>query len=541
MIRDDSSGGWLPQEGGGLSRVGVCKVAPNDLELLGRHGFLIYGERLKDKQVIMECFLRKDLVYTKATPTFHHWRVDNQKCGLTFQSPADARAFDRGVRKAIEDLTEGSTTSSSTLQNETELGDDDVFTNTTDSSSNSSQRREPSLQTLAPISLCEPRRHNCIMGHFYDQHRLSDHYFMDQPVPSYTRHVSFQLDEPEEEIVRINPRERAWLSTGYEDYRYAHPAGRYGNKPNQLHHPPSSLAALRPLHHHHLHHVHHLHPHLHDPFSPTPFLPVTDPDAYVHFDKSDPPKHDYTYPYPSGQGGGGQGGGGGGGSLDPHRTEGKKVGGNGDGDGNGGGGGGGGRGVSVVTGQPRGLQSKWRRGLGAFAGFGGRSSSSTSARRPDSSSSSSSSAVIIGGGGCGVSSSVAVGIAGGIVTSGGGSGGGGGGERARCVYCRDLFRREDNRRGHCTEAPDPVRTCIRRVSFMWCADSLLYHCMSDPEGDYSDPCSCDASEERFWLRWAALLGLSLLAPCMCCYGPLRACHRCGVAVHCCGGRHKAVG
>lgn len=57
--------------------------------------------------MILECFLKKDLVYTKATPTFHHWKVDNRKCGLTFQSPADARAFDRGVRKAIEDLTEG--------------------------------------------------------------------------------------------------------------------------------------------------------------------------------------------------------------------------------------------------------------------------------------------------------------------------------------------------------------------------------------------------------------------------------------------------
>lgn len=150
MTRDESSGGWLAQEGGGLSRVGVCKVVPADLELLGRNGFLIYGERLKDKQVralcmfffcgfrvflvsiitnsaccfvytviisvsirvlavqaILQCSLKKDLVYTKATPTFHHWRVDNRKCGLSFQSPADARAFDRGVRKAIEDLTEG--------------------------------------------------------------------------------------------------------------------------------------------------------------------------------------------------------------------------------------------------------------------------------------------------------------------------------------------------------------------------------------------------------------------------------------------------
>uniref|UniRef100_A0A8B9LXF8 Sprouty related EVH1 domain containing 2 n=1 Tax=Accipiter nisus TaxID=211598 RepID=A0A8B9LXF8_9AVES len=108
MTRDDSSGGWLPQEGGGLSRVGVCKVTYPEGN--GRSGFLIHGERQKDKLVVLECFVKKDLVYTKANPTFHHWKVDNRKFGLTFQSPADARAFDRGVRKAIEDLIEGTAT-----------------------------------------------------------------------------------------------------------------------------------------------------------------------------------------------------------------------------------------------------------------------------------------------------------------------------------------------------------------------------------------------------------------------------------------------
>lgn len=57
--------------------------------------------------MVLECYVKKDLIYTKANPTFHHWKVDNRKFGLTFLSPADARAFDRGVRKAIEDLTEG--------------------------------------------------------------------------------------------------------------------------------------------------------------------------------------------------------------------------------------------------------------------------------------------------------------------------------------------------------------------------------------------------------------------------------------------------
>ncbi|XP_017312716.1 sprouty-related, EVH1 domain-containing protein 2 [Ictalurus punctatus] len=396
MTRDDSSGGWLAQEGGGLSRVGVCKVAPADLDLLGRNGFLIYGERLRDKQVILKCFLKKDLIYIKATPTFHHWRVDSMKCGLTFQSPADARAFDRGVRKAIEDLTDGSTTSSSTLQNETELGDDDVFTTATDSSSNSSQKREPSLQTLAPISFCESRHHQCILGHLYNQHRHSDHYFLDQAVPMFP-HVPVNFLEEEEELVRINPRERAWL-TGYEDYRHATTAAH---------------KLLRP--------------------EPT--------DAYVSFAKSEVPKHDYTYPY-------------------PHRLSednGKS-------------------GISggVVACQPRG---PWRTEE----------------------------------------------------------------ECVRCVYCRDVFSPAQNWRGQCREAPDPVVALIRRVSFMWCADSLLYHCMADAEGEYSEPCSCDPSDGRLVLRWLALFGLSLIAPCMCCYAPLRACHRCAVACHCCGARHKAAG
>jgi sprouty-related EVH1 domain-containing protein len=58
-------------------------------------------------QVVLECMLKKDLIYNKVTPTFHHWKIDDKKFGLTFQSPADARAFDRGIRRAIEDIAQG--------------------------------------------------------------------------------------------------------------------------------------------------------------------------------------------------------------------------------------------------------------------------------------------------------------------------------------------------------------------------------------------------------------------------------------------------
>lgn len=394
MTRDDSSGGWLPQEGGGLSRVGVCKVMCPEGN--GRSGFLIHGERQKDKLVVLECYIKKDLVYTKANPTFHHWKVDNRKFGLTFLSPADARAFDRGVRKAIEDLIEGSTTSSSTIHNETEVGDDDVFTNATDSSSNSSQKREQPLRTLASPPSCEHHR-ICTRGHIHDQFS-SDHYHLEQQsLPRSYRHVSFPDDD--EEIVRINPREKIWV-TGYEDYRHTPMRGKY--------------------------------------------IDPDDGDSYVQFAKSEASKHDYNYPYVGNS------------DFDPSEDI---------------------KGAVVKTQPSRG---KWQR------------------RKED-------------------------------------------GERSRCVYCRDMFNHEENRRGQCQDAPDRVRSCIRQVSCMWCADSMLYHCMSDPEGDYIDPCSCDTSDEKFCLRWLALIALSFIAPCMCCYLPLRACYHCGVMCRCCGGKHKAAG
>lgn len=110
----------------------------------------------------------------------------------------------------------------------------------------------------------------------------------------------------------------------------------------------------------------------------------------------------------------------------------------------------------------------------------------------------------------------------------------------RCVYCRDVFSTEENGRGRCADAPDPAGRCVYQLSCLWCAESLLYHCMSDAEGDFSDPCSCDPGHPHFALRWLALVALSLAVPCLCCYLPLRACYWCGGRCGCCGGRHKAA-
>uniref|UniRef100_A0A3Q3KAT9 Sprouty-related, EVH1 domain-containing protein 2 n=1 Tax=Monopterus albus TaxID=43700 RepID=A0A3Q3KAT9_MONAL len=421
MTRDDSSGGWLAQDGGALSRVGVCRLLPPQLAPSpspSSSQFLIRGERLQDKQVILDYPLRKDLVYTIATPTFHHWKVDDRRCGLSFQSPADARAFDRGVRKAIEDLAEGSTTSSTALQNEGELGDDDVFTNTTDSSSNSSQKLESSLQPLESSPL--PQRHKCMLGHRHDLHHPywhSDHYSLEQPLSRLSRHVTFQEDE---EIVRINPRERS-----YEDYRHA---------------------AVRDK-----------------------FIQMDNSDFYARLAKTEAQKHDYTYPLAP--------------ALSPSDSD---------------------SALGPLT--NKGHRGSYRHGISSVV------STQPHAFPPSSS----------------------------LSTNGGKGRKEDGMERAQCEHCGEAFYISNNRRGRCQDAPDPVQVCIRRVSCMWLADTMLYHCMSDPEGDYSDPCSCDGGEGsgggRLGTRWLALLGLSLVAPCLCLYPPLHACHRVGLTCGWRGGR-----
>lgn len=113
-------------------------------------------------------------------------------------------------------------------------------------------------------------------------------------------------------------------------------------------------------------------------------------------------------------------------------------------------------------------------------------------------------------------------------------------QRSRCVYCHEMFVHDENTRGNCEEAPDKVMECIEKVSCICCARGILYHCMADADGDYGHPCICDTTDDSNCKKWTALTILSLFVPCLWCYWPLSACHRCGVACGCCGGRHKAA-
>jgi hypothetical protein len=94
--------------------------------------------------------------------------------------------------------------------------------------------------------------------------------------------------------------------------------------------------------------------------------------------------------------------------------------------------------------------------------------------------------------------------------------------------------------GVCSYAPaDRARTLIETATCLQCAKCLLYHCMSDTEGNYVHPCECSNSDGHWARRWIGLSLLSILVPCLCCYVPLMACYKCGATCNLCGGRHEA--
>ncbi|XP_042295025.1 sprouty-related, EVH1 domain-containing protein 3 isoform X2 [Sceloporus undulatus] len=418
MTRDDSSGGWVPMGGGGLSHVMICKVRhPEE----GRHRqYLISGERLRDQTTILECTLKRDLVYNKVNPIFHHWKVGDNKFGLTFQSPADAVAFERGVQTALEEIAEGSLSPSSTsssCQDEAE-GKDEALAVHTDSESSSNSQKEMlpkpiTIVTSESSSSCYMRSPVSEEFSFSTPKGAGSAGSQAQPQPLQ------QLTLPdEEELESITPCRDLWVTKGYEDYRRA---------VVQKHQPdPDKI------------------------------------DMCVHFKKgggSGKSSREKEYSFPPGAEGR---------LKDPKASPSCRI--------------------HDVPSPPKHKPLKEQQQPSPLG---------------------------------------AAGLEEDTVPS-------------RCVYCRDVFNNEENGRGQCQDAPDPIGRCVYQFTCMWCAESMLYHCMSDSEGEYSDPCSCDTGHPHFCIRWMALVTLSLVVPCMCCYLPLHACHWCGEHCGCCGGKHKAV-
>ncbi|XP_052747861.1 sprouty-related, EVH1 domain-containing protein 1 isoform X3 [Galleria mellonella] len=111
--------------------------------------------------------------------------------------------------------------------------------------------------------------------------------------------------------------------------------------------------------------------------------------------------------------------------------------------------------------------------------------------------------------------------------------------RLKCRHCHEWYLESANRAGACEYAPDCCRACIDAVTCIKCAQGMLYHCMSDAEGDFAmHPCSCGPPDEACAKRWVGITLLSLLVPCLCCYAPLRCGHRAARAASLAGGHHS---
>ncbi|KAK3547968.1 hypothetical protein QTP70_001634 [Hemibagrus guttatus] len=451
MTRDDSSGGWVPLGGGGLSHVVIYKGRSSESQ--GQKEYVIRGERLRDRAPVLECAIQKGLIYNKVNPIFHHWRVEERKFGLTFQSPADAISFEKGLQIVLDRLDKGFDSPSSSTPEEGDTEDDGQTVHRRSCQHQLSQvsavlnpPAPPPPPPAPPTSPLAPTAAS--------------------PLSPLSPTMSL-LEEGD--LHTIDPCKDLWGSRGYEDYRRAGTTQTkvggltggvmVGSGPDKSElcvvHFEKELASVG----------------------------TTGCEVNVMLDTKGSRRHSSSP------------------TCMPNAMS----------------------GASPVSGSPQETgksspspccihtslatpRSRTRKRGGSGTSVGGDAiSPDDDSPCPQGSSSCSS----------------------------------------RCVYCRSVFSASENGRGRCRDAPDPALHCLRQWTCVWCAESLLYHCMSDSEGEFWEPCSCEDSLGRrphplCCAGWMALLALSLFVPCMCCYLPLRACLRCGERCGCCGGKHKAV-
>ncbi|XP_022244561.1 sprouty-related, EVH1 domain-containing protein 2-like isoform X2 [Limulus polyphemus] len=438
MTRDDSSGGWVPMGGGGLSNVSVRKRAiPSEDNL--KHEYFIYGKRTADQSVVLSCIIKKDFQCNRVMPTFYHWRTGNKKFGLTFQTAADARAFDKGVRQAMDDLFDGSGDPSRT--HETSLSNDDVFM-TLDLPVDSRSSSGSSTTSGSIPGIPRPSSTTAsISGDFSSSSPPFTH-------PHANHHYLHRIHY-------IRPARHAGGSTSGNGSGSSGvgTSGGSGSQHGDKGHIEEVWTKDKTK-------TFYKEQMLFD--SDKIEVMPTEPYSYVQFAKDKPSRTEHEYSYPV---------------MDSFRlgkrdsiNSLKKQ-------------------QNIIVTPPPLLPTKCKK---------------KKDRRKESRKQS-------------------------PLT------------RIQCRYCQEMYNEEDNRRGSCEYAPDGVLSCINATTCISCAQCMLYHCMSDAEGDFNHhPCSCDNSDNQCRRRWFGLALLSLFVPCLWCYIPLQACHRCGVRCNLCGGKHEAA-
>ncbi|KFM59851.1 Sprouty-related, EVH1 domain-containing protein 2, partial [Stegodyphus mimosarum] len=433
MTRDDSTGGWVPMGGGGLSNVSVRKriISEDDT----KPEYLICGKRISDQTMVLSCTIKRDFQYNKVMPTFHHWKTGDKKFGLTFQTAADARAFDKGVRTAVEDLLEGIGYGHNAHVSD-DLGDDDVFM-TLELPVESRSSSGSSSESANGISACRPTSAtSSIPGDTFsvtsspythphsNQHHLHRKHFMkpSRTMPgvssngSGTSGLTSSVSAGAGDLQKVQA-EDIWIKD----------RTRIKDNSHSNEHEKIELATLG------------------------------EPYSYVQFsrDRQSRAEHDYCYPSIETLKSGKQ----------DYTGSIKKQ-------------------VSTVSSEPPLLPSK-------------KKSSQKETRRKSPPG------------------------------------------RLQCRHCLDTYVEEENTPGSCEYGPDRTLSFIDHATCFSCTQCMLYHCMSDAEGDFHHhPCSCDTSDDHCRRRWTGLALLSIFVPCLWCYLPLRACHRCGVSCGYCGGKHE---
>lgn len=504
MMREDSTGGWVPLGGGGLSHVAVRKrKVHHEDDPPCKHEYLIYGKRINDQKVVMSCTIKKDFQYNRVMPTFHHWKTGNLKYGLTFQTAADARAFDKGVKLAVEDIhaehtvacphlhcrppPHGLSSPSPVPQLNRDVEEDDVFMQL-----ELPLERESSSGGSSPPGPTSPPRDPPPPSHLYPG--ADTHQRMNFPNLHRSRTITGAPSRlpsrrppglPPSDTGPLGDNIYEWLQSSNspalrgrpveeggvgdkEGGKLSSPEGKQGESGTSFQKDFVNIRYNIPI-----------------PGSEPRYvaLPGEDSvfgdvyggsDAYVKFDILSTAEPQYHYPNlettskgsiykscPSSSSG----------LKDSSQPPGSGL-----------------RLPSPTQGKARARDKRGR---------GGKASRKEEKRKGQSR----------------------------LL-------------QERCVHCHELYSESENAAGSCRYSPDVLRQGIECMSCLACAKCLLYHCHYEDENfTDEDICTCDPGDGHLGKRWLGLSLLAVLVPCLCLYPLLTACHGLGRACQLCGGRH----
>lgn len=457
MTRDESTGGWVPLGGGGMSLVGLQRNSAKN----GAAEYTIIGQKLSDQTVVLSCSLKEDLKYIRANPTFHHWITEDKRFGLTFQSSADAQLFEKSIRDALKVIH-----GVASMQ-EVDVIDEDILLQNVlvDKKTAAPSVGTPSVRSLEVVMTSEGQSQATVSGRDVVgalevgpekgdlSHRCKVHCIIK---PSATRNIPLSSHVPQ-----TSSSPRGWRTRKSHSEEVGGILTLAGSK-------ASDVAERVSVEHGGS-----------DAVKSEQGSSSTNDDAvevveysYVQFSKASAPGlHEYSYPMVE---------------LVP-KSGGPQV-----------------RPEPSGEPSPR-LSSEAEPSTSQLP-----LPTKTKSRRKTRLKRDPVDWQLLGHQPA---------------------------PRLQCVYCHEVFDPGANRLGSCKDAPDGIKDCIEWVACACCARGMLYHCLSDADGNYGHPCVCEPSDDSQCAKWTALALLSVVVPCLWCYWPLTVCHRCGMRCGCCGPQH----